>query len=198
MDTRIGLRAVDAISLVILLLCVIALRAHAQDTRSHPGKVVDSSNQRPAAADVTGYPVRERTGDRGGCPLYGEALDARQASAATGEFTLRIASEYQAFLTTFCHAAYYPRTEREDNSQEGTLIQPHPMEIFPRNGSQQAFQAAMRRTVNRVFSDLRYFNASRPDELSRTLEIWKSETKDPALKQFFESLFQLTRQARPR
>jgi hypothetical protein len=192
MVNRTFLCVLEAFACIVLFSLLMGPPALAKGLKSHPGRVIDSRTQQPISADITAYTVQGQTGDSGGCPMYGVALDAKQADSHTGDFTLKITDDQQAFRTTFCRTEYYPRTEVEDNSKGGSLVQPYPTEIFPRSGSPEDFTASIHRTVKRVLSDLRYLQGLRPKEFSQTFQAWQLETKDEYLKMLIPILLKMS------
>lgn len=160
---------------------------------AHRGKVVDKTTGRPTNADAVAYRMQPRSGFRGDCPIYGDALDRQASDPKDGQFTLTIKQTERIYQATFCRSAYYPRTEPQDNSQSGSAVLPFPTELLARSTSQEDFDKAVYDMLRRFDSDSRYLSESRPDEFGRALQRVSARSEDSRFKQFIEAVQALSK-----
>lgn len=91
---------------------------------------------------VTAYAKTNLTQNKP-CPKYDGRLHARE-SAADGSFTLSIPPANNSYLVTYCITAYEAFTqETNDNSKNGSPIQPQPIRLWQLPGDAAAMVAAI-------------------------------------------------------
>jgi hypothetical protein len=136
--------------LVALLLAVLDGQAEAPARNppaghAHAGVIVDATTGKPLPrVTATAYGSTKRV-DAGLCPTYDQQIMTVR-SASGGAFALRIPQDKPSYLVTYCSPTFVAFTQdANDNMSDGTLINPRPVRLFPRNSEPPQMSSAIRR-----------------------------------------------------
>jgi hypothetical protein len=154
--------------LLLVFAVVLVTQRPGVNERSyvHPGTIVDAVNGKAIEARAYAYGSPELVGDNN-CPVYKDALDAAHTQVGTGSFMFRINEGKPSYTAAYCENGYAPRTEdANDNSQDGTRVQPDPILLLPREAKLTSSHidpvgasfVAIGRVLDRAQSDLSYLS----------------------------------------
>jgi hypothetical protein len=132
----------------------------------HPGAIVDAYTRKGLAAEAYAYGSQGAKEDSG-CPVYDALLDSQKSQVGTGNFTFRIDEAKSGYLAVYCKAGHAARTETtNDNSKEGTRVQPDPVTLYPTSPSAgipvQIATAAISTDLKRLRADFSYYGQASP------------------------------------
>ncbi len=159
-------RRVTLLVLPVTLVSATVLADAPQTKNLHPGTIVDAYTHKGLSANA--YAYGSQTASSGpGCPTYPDLLDTQRSASATGTFTFHIDSGKSGYLAVYCEAGFAPRTETtNDNSTDGTRVQPDPITLFPTSPSAgipvQIATVAISTDLRRLRSDFTYYEQSAP------------------------------------
>ena len=166
---------------VFLFLAVVLVSQTAsvkQDKNKHPGTIVDAVTGRGIQAGAYAYGSPGLTGD-GNCPTYSVPLHSTHSQEGTGSFTFEIEKARSSYIAAYCQNGYASRTEdKNDNSEDGTRVQPDPISLFPKQAQLASLQidpvdasfVAIARVIDRAQSDLLYLSRADKDLYKAALE----------------------------
>lgn len=157
------------ITVLVLPIALVSAKILADATQSknqHPGTIVDAYTHKGVSASAYAYGSETESGGSG-CPTYSDLLDTQKSSSTTGSFTFHIDRGKSGYLAAYCEAGFAPRTETaNDNSGDGTRVQPDPITLFPNSPSAgipvQIATVAIRTDLSRLHSDFTYYSRSNP------------------------------------
>jgi hypothetical protein len=120
------------VHLVAIALSASSICAQAPPRYKHSGLVVDAPSAKPLSnVTATAYSSNERK-DNTLCPKYDGFAD-EVVTSKEGTFTLKILPANASYVVTYCNASYATFTRyANDNSANGTSIEPTPVRLFPR------------------------------------------------------------------
>ncbi len=129
----------------------------------HPGTMVDAYSKRGILARAYAYGSQEEKSG-GDCPVYADSLDSQKSESETGAFTFHIQKDKNGFVAVYCQQGYASRTETtNDNSKDGTRVQPDPVKLFPLQAKLPAIPPstvafiAIGTDMNQLRSNFRYY-----------------------------------------
>ncbi|MFY9819898.1 MAG: hypothetical protein WAM82_00845 [Thermoanaerobaculia bacterium] len=160
---------------------LLAAQSHgiAASDQKREGGVLDWLTHKPVvAAEVSAW-MGESKAPKGDCPTFTKLID-QGTTRADGVFFVSIDSGVRAYDAVFCSSGYFPRTERQIDSESNGKVQPFPVRLYPRSSDATTFKATTKETVRRFVSDISYLAQSRPDAFREAVEeMRKSEILGP-------------------
>ena len=139
--------------------------ANDQQRLKHPGQVVDMKTGQPLSVDVKAWPESKRTGEEGGCPLYGKSpLDSTTSDIGKkGSLELKVDASKPTYTTTYCAAEYFPRTDRDlRNEINGSPVVPTPVEVLKRETDMATYTSIVMQKTIGILNDLSYLESFNP------------------------------------
>jgi len=155
-----------------IMVCGI-VPVKAQQRLKHPGRVVDMKTGQPSAVDVKAWPEAKKTGEEGGCPLYGKSpLDSTASDIGkNGSFELKVDASKPTYTTTYCAAEYIPRADRDlRNEKDGSPVVPIPVEVLKRDTDTATYTWLIRKKTIGILSDLSYLETFDPKMYNAVME----------------------------
>jgi len=150
---------------VIILISVCGIVLADSKKLKHPGRVVDMKTGKPLSVDVKAWPESKKTGDEGGCPLYGTSpLDSTTSDIGNnGKFDLKIDASNPTYTTTYCAADVFPRADRDiRNEKDGSPVVPIPVNVLKRETDMATYASIVKFKIIGILSDLSYLERSNP------------------------------------
>lgn len=170
-------------SLTFAFFLIVAVQSdgRAATGERREGATSDWLTHKPVAADVSVW-TGEPKSPKGDCPTFATLLDQKTAQTTDGRFYISIGSEVKVYEAVFCNSGYFPRIERQIDSEGNGKVQPVPVRLYPRSSDAATFKATTKDTVRRFVSDISYLARSRPDAFREAVEeMRKSEVLGPQI-----------------
>ena len=186
-----------SLAIALIIMCGINT-TNAEQILKHPGWVVDMITDQPVSVDVKAWPESSKTGDEGGCPLYGKSpLDSTISDIKkNGSFELQVAASKPTYTATYCAAGYVPRADRDRRNQDdGSTVQPIPVKVLKRDTDKKTYKILIERKTADILNDLAYLQSSNPkmyEEVMVTLakNVAKFSTRHAEMLYTFKNIIQ--------
>lgn len=124
----------------------------------HPGEVREEGGQAALKATVDAWKTGKRTEDDDECPQYGEILDSTESDVETGEFVVRIPSEYRLYNIVYCETGYHNLVyTRILNDESGKNVIPTPVYMKKQSTTDEERQAEAQQIMNATTIEITYF-----------------------------------------
>jgi hypothetical protein len=157
------------LSITIMFSSVLAQGSiHSQQSRVHPGQVVETKTKHPLKVDVKAWPESRESGRQGDCPQFGTAPLDSTRSGKDGRFKVKVDTKNPTYTITYCAANYVPRAD-SDIPNESEEVIPNPVELYPLNSNVEGYNAYIQSKTLSVLNDLAYLRGVRPAEFDQAV-----------------------------
>jgi hypothetical protein len=159
-----------ALAIFFILVVFGRIAPSSPQAQSRSGKVVDHPTSYPIAVMVKAWPDSVKTGDEGGCPVFGKiVLYSTQSNGNDGVFTLSVDPSVSTYTVTYCANGYYPRADKALSAKNLTII-PTPVRMYPQNTANQVDPDVVRNEAVAAFNTLAYLRSINSDQFDRVLK----------------------------
>ncbi len=157
--------------------------ANAEESFTHPGKVIEMGANQPLSVDIKAWPDSRQTGKEGDCPLYGTApLDSTKSNQDDGQFRVKIGKSKTTYTNTYCASGYYPRADRDiPNKDDGSPVIPNPVEMYARDHNQKEYEAIVKNKTAAFLNDLAYLQSINPAGFDKVILTLASDAAEKSV-----------------